>query len=959
MILNGASIVIAEGAQLVVDNSAPDAITHNSGFIVSEGEHNIIKWNIGTTIGTYTIPWGYNANYIPLTLFKTAGIGNGHFLFSTYHTGWQNSAELPIGVANMHGASGTDNSAFASDRFWQINAQNYTAKPTLSSLALTYIDVEHSTVGNTINENNLRANRYNSNLASWTDNILESTLNTADNTVIVNSVDEANLNDWWVVGMLGVNLYWVAPSGSTSNLSANWSLTSGGVGNAGIPSLVDAMIFDSNSTVDSEIDADLTVANFIIDADYTGTITQGGSKITVTNIAEFSGGTFTGGTADIVVDGTLTLSGIDFTSTSTTLEIKENLIVSSGSFIHNNGTVQFSGTTTQNIDGLVENTFNHISITNTTSNPGVSIESNQNLEGVLTLVDNSIVDADGSNNTAIFTLISNSDNPTNDAAIGILPAGAQVTGNVTVQRFMAKEGPDNNRIYRYISSPVQNAAVSDFQNEIPVTGTFTGASTCSGCLPNQSMFSYDETDIADTDGSGTADLNDGYVNFPIAANSETFIPGKGYTVYVRGNILSTTMWDLRGTVNTGNATSISLPITYTSSGDILNDGWNLVGNPMPSSIDWDANTGWTKTNLDATIYLADNGNSTLQYATWNGTTGTNGGSRFIAIGQGFWVKANGENPVLSTNENTKAAGTQTTFFREGALENLLRITMTTGITRDEAVVHFREDATTDFDISADAWKLNNQLFNLSTLSSNNEKLAINSWSELLCSTSIKLSVTEAAMGTYTLKFTNIDSFTDDTQLVLNDAFATNSITIVENLEYTFTVTSDPNSQGTDRFVLHFQREAPPIVIQTVAEELSVGFTENIQWYFNGRPIPGATLPSIQPDSSGTYSVVVNYNGCVLEGSAEFLVTAIDEVIEDSPIVYPNPATEKVYIQSQKGGMETIYLINALGQQVDKIQSSIVGEQQTEIFSMEERPIGVYLIKIIKGQNVYLKRIIKN
>jgi hypothetical protein len=380
---------------------------------------------------------------------------------------------------------------------------------------------------------------------------------------------------------------------------------------------------------------------------------------------------------------------------------------------------------------------------------------------------------------------------------------------------------------------------------------------------------------------------------------------------------------------------------------------------MPSTIDWNASNGWTKTNLDATIYSADNGNAALQYATWNGTTGTNGGSRFIAMGQGFWVKAYAASPSLSTNENTKVAGTQTTFFREGAINNMLRITMTNGTTRDEAVIHFREDATAGFDVSADAWKLSNQLFNLSTLSNDNKKLAINSWSALLCDTSVKLSVTEAGNGTYSLNFTNLDSFTNDIQLVLNDAFTSSSIAILENTEYAFTVTADPTSQGINRFVLHVYKEASPIVIQTAAEILSVNYTENIQWYFNGLIIAGATLPTFKPDLSGTYSVVVNYSGCTLKGSTEFLVTAIDESMINELIVYPNPATEKIFIQAQKGGMETIYLINSLGQQVDKIQSFKAGEQQTEVFSIADKPIGIYLVKIIIDQKVYIKRIIKN
>lgn len=960
LMLQGASIVIEQGAYLVVDNPAPEAITRNAGFIVSEGENNLIKWNMGMNTGTYTIPWGYQSDYIPLTFTKTAGIGGGNFLFSTYHTGWQNSLQLPTGVANMNGASGTDNSVFAADRFWQINAQNYTTKPALSSLTFTYRDAEHSASGNTINESSLRANRFNSSLASWTDTILESTLNTVSNTVTVTSVDATNLQPWWVVGMLGTNLYWVAPAGSTSNLSANWSLTSGGLGNAGIPSLVDALIFDGNSTANSTIDADLTVANLTVNAGYTGIITQGGSNITITNTATFLGGTFTGGNANMVVQGTLTLSGTNFTSTSATLDLKENLIVNSGSFVHNNGTVQFSGTTTQNLSGSVVNTFNHIRVSNATANPGVSVESNQNLAGVLTLTSNSMLDADGSSNSTVFTLLSSGDEPTIDAAIGILPSGAQVRGNVTVQRFMTREGRDNFRIYRYIASPVQQGTVADLQNEIPVTGSFTGSSSCAGCTTNPSLFYYNETIITDTNGSGMADLNDGYISFPGVTNAETFTPGLGYALYTRGNILTSTQWDLRGDINAGNVAPVTLPVSYTSSGSVLDDGWNLVGNPFPSTVDWNAPDGWTKTHLDGSIYIPDNGSSTaLRYATWNGTTGTNGGSRYIATGQGFWVKANGSGtPVLQANENVKASGTQTTFFREGAPDDILRITLVQGNVRDETVIHFREDATPDFDSHADARKLANGIFNLSSLMPDGTKLAINSHSLLRCGEEVKLVVENVLPGSYQLTFSELNSFPEGTMVQLQDKFINQTITIDNEGMYAFTVTSNPATFGASRFVVIIFGPPIPITIQTTGTMLTVPYKDGIQWYFNDMPIPGATHPSIKPESNGTYSVVVNDGHCKLKGTIEFFVTALEEATGGILTVYPNPVGINVFVRVEKADIQSITILSSIGHSIGQIKFDQNDRHSLVELNMENIASGVYFLKITTGRNTVVKKILK-
>lgn len=84
-------------------------------------------------------------------------------------------------------------------------------------------------------------------------------------------------------------------------------------------------------------------------------------------------------------------------------------------------------------------------------------------------------------------------------------------------------------------------------------------------------------------------------------------------------------------------------------------GWNLVGNPTASTLDWDKNGGeWDKNGISNTIYVwdasANNGDG--EYLIWNGSVGTLG-SGHIAPWQSFWVKADNSNPQLSFNNNTK------------------------------------------------------------------------------------------------------------------------------------------------------------------------------------------------------------------------------------------------------------------------------------------------------------------
>jgi hypothetical protein len=59
LILNNGGIVnITNNAFVVIDNPAANAITRNTaGHIISEGELNRLKWNIGTTAGSYIVPF--------------------------------------------------------------------------------------------------------------------------------------------------------------------------------------------------------------------------------------------------------------------------------------------------------------------------------------------------------------------------------------------------------------------------------------------------------------------------------------------------------------------------------------------------------------------------------------------------------------------------------------------------------------------------------------------------------------------------------------------------------------------------------------------------------------------------------------------------------------------------------------------------------------------------------------
>lgn len=190
VISNNAFIVIDNSAYVVIDNPATNAITTTGtgGNIVTESEFDRVKWNIGTGTGTYVMPFTSSTGIkIPFTVnITTAGAGAGHFLFSTYNGPiWNNDTYRPTDVTHMfdYATGSVNNSDHAIDRFWIIDASGYGTRPT-ASLGFTYIDAEHTPVGNNIIEGDLGAQRFNNSLNIWGDYLPVGAINTVANTVV-------------------------------------------------------------------------------------------------------------------------------------------------------------------------------------------------------------------------------------------------------------------------------------------------------------------------------------------------------------------------------------------------------------------------------------------------------------------------------------------------------------------------------------------------------------------------------------------------------------------------------------------------------------------------------------------------------------------------------------------------------------------------------------------------------
>lgn len=430
--------------------------------------------------------------------------------------------------------------------------------------------------------------------------------------------------------------------------------------------------------------------------------------------------------------------------------------------------------------------------------------------------------------TGYLTLLSTSDSTSGNARIAPLLNGAAVGGTVRAERYMSSEG----RIYRYISSPVASASVSQLQaSNLYVTGNFNGSSTCPGCSQNPSLFYYDAS-------------NSQYVSYPAADASEVLEPGRGYAAFVRQNIVPGPVTvNFVGPVNQGD---IPLPVAYNSNNP--GDSWNLVGNPYPSSISWNAPGAWTKTNVSPTIAVRNNGRGSgggrFQY--WNGQVGDPelaGG--IIAQGQAFWIRTTGALPELRITERAKT-DTTGVFYRQSS-RNVLVMRLQKGAVWDRSFLQISPAAAVEQDL-LDVPKLANDFMDFAIKGPGGERLAINAVDRVSCAAPMALDLQFAKnsagaflmnpAGTYQLSFDmQGEVLRRMYKLVLVDKYSGNESVITPDFTYTFEITSDPASRASDRLQISFSDVQPvtdvPIVGSTyVCDEGSVSlFIESPQQGF--------------------------------------------------------------------------------------------------------------------------------
>ncbi len=522
---------------------------------------------------------------------------------------------------------------------------------------------------------------------------------------------------------------------------------------------------------------------------YCGHIPCQTNSVRITNVTNHailsSGGA--GSVNNLTID-----NGASLIVNGNTLRIS-GTITNNGTFDASDGTIEFNGTLAQSIgsDVFSANKINNIIISNSA---GVTLQDTLKVSGIVK-VNNGNLASDG-----YLILLSNGTR----AALIDGSGNGEVTGNVIMQRFLPSGFG-----YKYFSSPFQASTVAEFSDDMDLGTTFP------------MFYRYDESRTSS-----------GWVSYNKPGN--ILNPLNGYAANFGSKTIPNRV-DITGTVNNG-----PVSITLYNHNNLYTKGFNLVGNPYPSPIDWDA-AGWIKTNIDDAIYFFE-ASTTDQYGgTYksyvNGVSVDPPATNIIPSMQGFFVHvSDGAYPVTGTlamDNSVRVTDLTHHFIKSGKGESmpLLRITARFSddpLSSDPAVIYFSEKAETSFDGNLDALKLMNtdlKVPNLYTLGSDGSKLSINALpSSLISGFEVPLGLKINITGNVVFNVTCIDPLLPVYTIYLYDNNAGIYQDMMPGNQYSLTLTP---GEYTGRFFLCINS------IPTDIERLNASETSFRVFYSNG------------------------------------------------------------------------------------------------------------------------------
>jgi hypothetical protein len=606
-----------------------------------------------------------------------------------------------------------------------------------------------------------------------------------------------------------------------------------------------------------------------------------------------------------------------------TLRIFENLVTGTGSnFNAGTSTVVLKGTTAQTILGTGEPSFFNLTVDNDFGT--VSLLDTVRVQNQLVLEEGTL-QTDGR-----LILLSTA---ARTAGIAAIPAGADISGNVTIQRFI----PNGSAGYVYVgvaAVPTTNTIEAVWDDDIVTTGVVGSDFPPPYNFVN--IYTYNE--------ALPGGRNSGWV--PMINTSNAIEVNKGYSLYMGPGAWTT---DVTGTIQKGN---ISIPITFTNSSN-SGDGWNLISNIYPSEVDWIALEA--NSNDVNNYFLYDN--NLPGYRSFSANLGVGSAPRYITHSQAFFVKrtASPANQFINFVETAKSA-TNVAFERSTEEASFARISITRNGQGDEAVLAFHMDATNNYDVAFDAEKLESPVATapeLALVSADNMLLTIDARPMPAEMLEIPVYLDLPAAGDYTISFPETQNIPFGSCLVVEDVVAGQSWALEAGL--TFVISVDAPYQG-NRMII---RVSPSLELSSAnvtcnGQEngvIEINATEGI-WNWTVTNELGTTVftgegaISFENLGAGLYTVALtNADGICASVEQEVTITepAPTEYSFESTISSCNSTTGEVIVNIDNPTEYTYWLMDAITEEV-----VATGQGSQSIFSIAELPANEYLLTIVNA-----------
>jgi hypothetical protein len=356
--------------------------------------------------------------------------------------------------------------------------------------------------------------------------------------------------------------------------------------------------------------------------------------------------------------------------------------------------------------------------------------------------------------------------------------GLTVSGTTTVQRYLNSANSSRNW---YISSPVSTATSNVF-------GPAATPDVNSKCL-----YWYDET-LGSNNWAAIID------------NSTSLTAGKGYIAHIPTASYGTFTFT-GGTLNTGSK-SISLTNSSANTGF---KGYNLVGNPYPSYLNWNLASG-ANAGVSTTMYYKSMSGSTYFVDTYNATgsmsvsASGNTITGYIPPMQAFWVYAPTAGTLSLTNAMRSHLDVAGNLFKAPASksnsQSVLRLKISNGTNGDETLIYADSNATNGYD-SYDSPKMSNNSVSIPEIYTtvNGHKLVIDGLNSISADTELPLGFTTGQSNEFSIKATEFSNFDANTRVYLKDKLLGTETDLTDGTAYSF---SSDVASTTDRFSVVFK-----------------------------------------------------------------------------------------------------------------------------------------------------------